>query len=140
MFGSISEVIDNTFLGNEAQFDGGAIYIFMGSPGTATIVNNQFIENVAYDHGGAIEAGQSWVGSRPLWIEGNLFVRNEAHGMDLPTDSGTGGGISMRGWPGTIINNTFVGNVGAGESDCTGGHILIDTDPEYRVVIERNIS
>ena len=128
----------NTFLGNESIYDGGAVFVMMGEPGTARFIENEFWENVAGDHGGAIEAGQMGYGSAPLQIEGNLFVRNEAHGEDLPSDSGTGGGISMRGWAGSIVNNTFVGNVGTGGAPCTGAAILVCTE-SLEVFVERNI-
>jgi len=136
--GAIAEVTGNRFQANESTFDGGGIYIFMGSPGTATIRDNEFIENVAGDHGGGIEAGQSGSRSAPLQIEGNLFVRNEAHGEDGRDDTGTGGGISMRGWAGTIAHNTFVGNIGTGRSSCTGGAILVAQN-DKGVRIEKNI-
>ncbi len=118
-------VEDNVFSQNSCAFDGGAVYLAMGDPGSATFVSNMFVENLAGDHGGAIEAGQQGYQSPPLLIQDNLFARNEAHGEDLPTDSGTGGAIAMSGWSGTIANNTFVGNIGTGGAPCTGGAVLI---------------
>ena len=128
----------NSFRENEATYDGGAIYIFTSQAGTVQLLDNEFWQNVAGDHGGAVEAGQQGYHASPLLVHGNLFVRNEAHGEDLPTDSGTGGGISMRGWSGTISNNTFVGNIGTGGAPCTGGALLLasGTLPVY---VERNI-
>jgi hypothetical protein len=131
-------ITGNLFRDNECRYDGGAVYLAMGQPGTARFLDNQFYSNVAGDHGGAIEAGQLGPGSPPLTVQGNLFVRNEAHGEDLPTDSGTGGAIAMSGWPGTISNNTFVGNVGTGGASCTGGALLITTG-DQSVFVDRNI-
>jgi hypothetical protein len=128
----------NIFHQNECRYDGGAIYLAMSEPGTAQFNDNEFWENVAGDHGGAIEAGQQGLQSQPLLIQGNLFVRNEAHGEDLPSDSGTGGAISMRGWSGTISSNTFVDNVGTGGAPCTGGALLLASGT-LSVYVERNI-
>ncbi len=128
----------NSFRENEATYDGGAIYIFTSQAGTVQLLDNEFWQNVAGDHGGAVEAGQQGYHAPPLLVHGNLFVRNEAHGEDLPTDSGTGGGISMRGWSGTISNNTFVGNIGTGGAPCTGGALLLGSG-SLPVYVERNI-
>jgi hypothetical protein len=138
--GASVELLENDFEGNIATFDGGAIYVISGGihASIVSILANKFWENVAGDHGGAIEAGESNSLSAPLVVEGNVFVRNEANGNDAPTDSGTGGGISMRGWAGTIANNTFVGNIGTGGAPCTGAAILVTTR-EKEVFIERNI-
>jgi hypothetical protein len=66
-------------------------------------------------------------------IEGNLFVRNEAYGEDPPGDAGTGGAVSMRGWPSFIRNNTFVDNTGTGAGPCTGGHILVSDEKSVEI-------
>jgi hypothetical protein len=139
--GAVAEVRGNVFKENETTYDGGGIYLITGGThaGTSRILDNEFWGNVAGDHGGAIEAGQSSPLSSPLLIEGNLFVRNEAHGMDTPRGPDTGGAISMRGWAGTITNNTFVGNIAAGVTDCTGAHILVSTLELLEIHIERNI-
>jgi hypothetical protein len=114
-------LLGNVFKQNEAVYDGGAVYLVMGEPGTAQFVNNEFWGNIAGDHGGAIEAGQQGCQSPPLLIQGNLFISNEAHGLDTPQGPDTGGAISLRGWSGTVANNTFVGNIGTGISNCSGG-------------------
>ena len=44
----------------------------------------------------------------------------------------------MRGWAGSIVNNTFVGNVGTGGAPCTGAAILVCTE-SLEVFVERNI-
>lgn len=134
---AIVEVRGNRFINNETRFDGGGVYVAMGDPGTVSFIMNEFIGNVAGDHGGAIEAGQAVVHSPAMRVESNLFVRNEAHGDDLPTDSGTGGALSMRDWPAVVRNNTFIDNVGTGGASCTGGHVLVDTREE--ILIERNL-
>jgi hypothetical protein len=136
--GADMTISENVFRENQCQYDGGAIYVFMSEPGAARISSNEFWGNIAGDHGGGIEAGQQGYQSPPLTIQGNLFVRNEAHGEDLPTDSGTGGGISMRGWSGTISRNTFVGNIGTGGAPCTGGALLLASGT-LLVYVERNI-
>ena len=135
---AIVTVSNNNFQSNNAVYDGGGIYVVMTQPGTAHFVENTFFQNKAGDHGGAIEVGQGNPDSSPLEIRNNIFVRNEARGEDLPTDSGTGGAISMRGWPGTISNNTFVGNIGTGGAPCTGGALLLGSG-SLPVYVERNI-
>ena len=122
--GAKAEVYDNVFIGNEAAFDGGGIYLAQDGQGSFHLRGNQFWENIAQDHGGALECGQQGQAA-PLLVERNLFVRNEAYGNDGASDNGTGGAISMRGWSGTIENNTFVGNIGTGGDGCTGADILV---------------
>ena len=129
--GSIVSIDNNRFYQNECRYDGGGVYIFMGSPGSVSFTGNEFIENIAGDHGGAIEAGQGR--STPIQIRWNLFLRNEAHGDDLPTDSGTGGALSVRDWPATITQNTFVDNLGTGGAPCTGAHILVTSERPVQI-------
>ena len=123
-WGAKAEVYDNVFVGNEAAFDGGGIYLAQDGAGSFRLRGNQFWENVAQDHGGALECAQQGQ-AYDLTVDYNLFVRNEAHGNDGASDNGTGGAISLRGWSGTVRFNTFAGNVGTGGDGCTGGAILV---------------
>ena len=132
-----AEIIDNDFVDNEAAFDGGGIFLFQFDPGSFLLRGNRFLRNLAWDHGGAIECGQQGAAD-PLLIEYNLFVGNEAYGTDGASDNGTGGGISIRGWDGTIRNNTFVANLGDGGDGCTGGGILISAG-DRPVLVENNL-
>jgi len=130
-------VLGNVIRGNQAAFDGGGLYARAPWAGSLEIRSNQFVRNVARDHGGGIEFGTGAY-AEPSFVEFNLFLGNEAHGEDGAEDNGTGGAIAMRGWAGTIRNNTFVGNVGSGGNGCTGGSILLSAG-EKSVVIESNI-
>jgi len=132
-----SRVERNVFRENEARFDGGGMYVSMDGVGSIEIRNNQFWENVAGDHGGGIEFGRQGQ-SEPVLLEFNLFVRNAAHGNDGASDNGTGGAVSMRGWEGTLRNNTFADNRGTGGNGCTGGGILL-VGGSREVLVENNL-
>jgi len=135
--GADAVLIGNTFRGNSAAFDGGALRVSMVS-GSLTLLDNVFIGNTAEDHGGGVELViEKTSRTHPGRIEGNLFVGNLASGKDTQFEVGTGGAISARPFEGTIRNNTFVGNTGTGKADCTGGGLLVNHDA--RLVIEQNI-
>lgn len=132
---SYASIRKNTFRGNSTQQgDGGAVYIYLAG-GRCDIVENAFFENVAYDQGGAIVAGEAFSGG-PINIEGNLFVRNRARGRGAL--QGSGGGILFVDAYGTIRNNTFVGNVGEGTLWCEGGAIRLLRSGTH-ALIENNI-
>lgn len=120
-----AEIRDNLFRDNYALRDGGAIGLLLGGGGPVDILHNRFENNVADDHGGAIEAANApEVGG--INISWNLFVGNAANGTDSPDlDTGTGGGISARVTTGIVSHNTLIGNRGTGRTNCTGGGILV---------------
>jgi len=124
-----SEIRDNVFRNNSSRFDGGAIYSVLNSVGGSAsthIIGNQFWQNSAMDHGGAIQIfGRS---NTQFTVQWNLFVQNSAHGSD-PGDTGSGGAILIESAPALISNNTFVENVGTGETVCSGGAIAMDGTP-----------
>ena len=133
-----SEIRGNIFRNNISRFDGGAVYCVLNAAGgtaSITITDNQFWDNSAQDHGGALQIyGQS---NAYFQIERNLFVRNTARGIE-PGDSGSGGAIHIGSVPASILNNTFVDNVGYGESICGGGAIALQ-NASSTLVISFNI-
>jgi hypothetical protein len=113
----------NVFRNNRSAYDGGAIFIHHLNDGSA-IESNTFVGNIGGDHGGAIEIGYLGNG---LIIEFNIFDGNIAKGNDGPSDSGTGGALSIRGADRVVVNNnTFVFNDAINWATCTGGAILFD--------------
>lgn len=125
--GSSVEVIDNLFEANSCGYDGGAISVHLLS-GSVMIRQNRFIRNHAGDHGGAIEAVADGNLNPVVVIELNLFVENEAEGLDLPSGDigGTGGGISARDAAGYIRFNTLFRNRGSGRIPGSGGGIYLE--------------
>jgi hypothetical protein len=129
-------VRDNVFVRNSCKFDGGAIWAFQ--PTSLTLIGNQFWENVAGDHGGAMEIGQPRTDAQCL-VEGNLLVRNRAMNLDSASGNGAGGALSFRPGRGLVTRNTFVGNEGTGPLACSAGDILIWSPSGSTVEIVRNI-
>ncbi|NNF06081.1 MAG: hypothetical protein HKN21_04920, partial [Candidatus Eisenbacteria bacterium] len=72
--------------------DGGAIFQQQIRPSEVVLEDNEFWENRANDHGGAIHVDHIGPGAGPTTITGNLLVRNIGEGLDLG-DTGSGGGI-----------------------------------------------
>jgi len=139
-----AKIMNNVFTDNSCGYDGGAMFIHPGS-GQVLIEGNQFIRNVAGDHGGGIAAwqyqnyhGVSWVD-----IRRNLFVENEAKGLDSRGNNGVGGAIHVSGLHGTITENTIVKN--RAYPLCGGSGITFYLDPQYMPspvgawIVERNI-
>ena len=124
--GGHGEIINNVFIRNTTNTgDGAAIWCDLTWHGPMTIRGNQFWENEADDHGGAIELGGA--PGKLAIVENNLFVRNVAHGTDGPANRGAGGAISWRVADGEIRNNTFFDNKGFGSGpSCRAGAILFD--------------
>jgi hypothetical protein len=118
----------NVFRDNRCVYDGGAIDGRFGV-GYAIIEDNQFWENVAGDHGGGVVLGHGGSASTSfVTVQRNLFVRNRAEGVEGGAN-GTGGGMWILVLPGTIRNNTIIGNTGLGGSLCTGGGLLLGGTP-----------
>lgn len=112
-----------------ATFDGGAIYLFNMRKGAIFNVDKSaFIDNIAYDDGGAIliqtegnNTGEIVDGTS---ITNSTFFGNKAYGVDNSAYSG--GAIQIYanvGFTGrlntaaTIVGNTFVNNTAGGISD-----------------------
>jgi len=125
------EIRQNVFRTNTCTYDGGAIYavLFNIVTGHFTIEDNQFWENYAGDHGGAIHVGtgRSLDGFQ-VFIRRNLFVRNHADGTG-GADNGAGGAVRFDFAHGTIVSNTFVDNLGFDETICGGGSLAIAETP-----------
>jgi parallel beta helix pectate lyase-like protein len=134
LFAESPIIRNNVFRQNRSAYDGGAILLGDIS-GQCLIEHNEFWGNVGGDHGGAMEIGNY---SGQVLIRDNLFVDNVAKGNDLSSDSGTGGGLSMRGCQNiSVENNTFVSSTGINWAPCTGGAILLDHATSCHIV--RNI-
>ncbi|MCI0529816.1 MAG: DUF1565 domain-containing protein, partial [Nitrospira sp.] len=125
----------NKFIGNSCDFDGGAIFVWMNE-GAPIIDRNEFWENFAPDHGGAMDLTNTFRAGK-LRVTNNLFVRNRAWGTGNG-DTGSGGGLYVTNFSGCIEFNTFVSNQGFGESLCGGGGIALDVTPPG-LVIESNV-
>ena len=124
--GGTPEVRGNIFRGNTCDHDGGGVFAWMFQ-GSVIVEDNQFWENNAPDHGGAIYADNTNVADFAV-IRRNLFVRNEAHGIGAEF-TGSGGAIWINEFAGEITNNTIVQNVATGESGCDGSGIFFDRTP-----------
>jgi parallel beta helix pectate lyase-like protein len=129
-----AEVRGNIFRNNSCYRDGGAIYADF-SAGLITVEDNQFWNNTAGDHAGAV-ALASGNNSEVLMIR-NLFVSNRADGSGNG-DTGSGAGAWVIGVSGSVVNNTFVNGVGASETVCGGGGLVLDTTPA-NLDVSRNI-
>jgi len=132
LFHADATVINNVFRGNTCTADGGGVWVLYYDA-NADLEQNEFWENQAGDHGGGIY-GADIGGTGDMTVKGNLFVRNEALAQEGGT-SGSGGGIWLFVVSGSILNNTFVGNIGHGASPCSGGAVALSgtqSDLEFR--------
>ncbi|NNF08146.1 MAG: hypothetical protein HKN21_15385 [Candidatus Eisenbacteria bacterium] len=123
--------------------DGGAIFQQQNTPHEVIIEDNEFWENEANDHGGAVHIDHIGPGAGPTLFRGNLVIRNAAYGLE-GGDSGSGGGVFVfTDWQASnqgvyIQNNTIVFNGGGGgRTGCSGGGLVIRHGRE--VVVENNI-
>jgi hypothetical protein len=114
---------NNRFERNSAYADGGAIWVWQNN-GQTTIEGNQFVENVAGDHGAGIYAGGNGSLTQTR-IVGNLFLRNRTIGKGFFGDTGSGGAIAALQTDGFISNNTMVDNDGQHLTECGGGGLLL---------------
>lgn len=130
-FGGVESIVrQNEFLRNQAQYDGGAIFINLGIR-NSRLEQNLFMGNSAGDHGGGVVISDG--GGGRLFLSDSFFIFNVADGSDTG-DSGSGGGLYMSEGRGEISNNTFVGNEGGGETPCSGGGIaLLTTRPDLLI-------
>jgi len=113
----------NKFYRNSAYADGGAIWLWQNN-GKATIEGNQFVENVAGDHGAGVYAAGNYALTQTR-IVGNLFLRNRTIGTGFIGDTGSGGAIAALETDGFISNNTMVDNDGQHLTECGGGGLLL---------------
>jgi predicted outer membrane repeat protein len=110
---AVSAIIENnTFDGNQSPY-GGAIHVGQGG---VTIRNNAFLNNEAFDEGGALYLSESGGPKPVISITNNTFDSNVAN-------SDGGGAIRNRAGIATIYNNTFTNNSTTG----SGAVILADT-------------
>ena len=133
-----AEIINNVFIRNTTNTgDGSAIWCSVTWHGPVLISGNQFWENEADDHGGAVEVFGSH-GNQAI-VENNLFVRNVAYGSDGPANRGAGGAIGWRASDGVIRNNTFYDNKAFGSGPtCRAGAILFG-GIRRTILVENNI-
>jgi predicted outer membrane repeat protein len=89
-------IANNRFLNNRANTNGGGVYIGGGAP---VLQTNTFIGNSAGASGGGLSMNVPAAG---MTAASNLFHRNYAQN--------TGGGLSISGGTGLIVNNTSVEN------------------------------
>lgn len=110
---AVSAIIENnTFEANESPY-GGAIHV---GAGNVTIRGNAFLNNEAFDEGGALYLSESGGPKPVISITNNTFDGNIAN-------SDGGGAIRNRAGIATIYNNTFTNNSTPGG----GAVILADT-------------
>lgn len=130
------EFRDNILRDNWCAFDGGAVFIWT-SLDHAFIEDNEFWQNTAGDHGGAIAVWNRFSGESE--IRGNLFVGNRAMGGDANGMNGTGGALHISGYAGIVERNTIVQSDGT--IPCAGGGISIDLSEERHGdwLIRRNV-
>ena len=131
-------IVRNIFRSNECWADGGAIWDFALSRSEELVVKeNQFWENVAGDHGGAIYTARSGFTGRVL-IENNLFVRNQTLGPGHIGDTGSGGAIAILDVGGILRHNTIVQNDGTHlQPNGGGGLLLYQTEEDF--IVEWNL-
>jgi Right handed beta helix region len=122
----MSDFRGNVFRDNTCNLDGGAIYAVFNS-GFLTIEGNQFWENYAGDHGGALHIGGT--SASEVRIAFNLFVRNQSEGLDTG-NTGSGGAMRLAFVRGMVVNNTIVEGLGpSSSSGCEGGGISLEDTP-----------
>ena len=124
---------DSIFDGNKTSgsegnvkntYDGGAIYILDGRDGaTFDIEGSTFINNIAYDDGGAIMFQGTGNPGLTTTISNSTFFNNVAYGLDGANYSGgaiqyfkNGGSAKMTN---TVLSSTFVGNQAGGSASTT---------------------
>ena len=124
-----TEIVGNEFRNNEALLDGGAIYADFNS-GSVTIEDNQFWDNFAGDHGGAVVVAGST--ESEVFLLRNFFSHNSAGGS--ARDGAAGAAIWVVRLSGIIANNTLVENTGPSWDTCGGGGLsLQSTAPELDI-------
>jgi hypothetical protein len=100
LYGSSPLVTGNSFVGNRALGEesmGGAFCCLHGIP---TISNNEFTGNAAVRWGGAVYLGWS-----PCAVDSNAFIGNKVTGSNR---QGGGGGLSCESSDAVIRGNTFL--------------------------------
>ncbi|SHH61937.1 Listeria/Bacterioides repeat-containing protein [Anaerosphaera aminiphila DSM 21120] len=107
---------------SKSTYDGGAIYLFDGQKGATFDVNNTtFVDNIAYDDGGAIYVQGTYNPGLTTNITNSTFYNNKAYGIDDANYAGgainfykNGGSAKMDN---IILSSTFVGNQGGYEGN-----------------------
>ena len=125
----------NIIRNNLSITDGGGIFVWLNLD-HVRIENNQFWDNEAGDHGGAIASwnAQTLGGEGRVDITFNLFVRNVARAEE-PLITGAGGALHIWGLKGSIINNTIVYN--RSSMECEGGGIAMNDLTGW--IIQKNV-
>ncbi len=128
---------NNKFCRNSAYADGGAIWLWQNQ-GRVTIEGNEFLENVAGDHGAGIYAAGNHSLTQ-IRIEGNLFIRNRTTGPGFFGDTGSGAAVAILQTDGVVRSNTMVENDGHHLTDCGGGGLLLYLTGVGLVVVDNII-
>ncbi len=118
-----AEIRSNVFDSNQAHADGAGIW-YWATNGNPVIEGNQFVENVAGDHGGGIYLGGNHALTQ-VSVEENLFVRNRTIGTGFFGDTGSGAAIAALQTDGVIAHNTIVDNDGHHLTLYGGGGLLL---------------
>lgn len=124
----VFKIENNSFKDNEAQKEGGAMYITTSAP---LISNNRFYGNKAVLSGGAIyTAGTTTTTLSTPTIVGNIFYNNQATGT-----TGLGGAIfvGVNSTP-LLVNSTFYANKAADK----GGAIALG-NPSFIAKVYNNL-
>lgn len=123
-FGQIS-ILNSYFSHNEANHDGGAVYILAGEV-KVTIANSHFSENIAGANGGAVRVCAS-----PVVIINSTFSDNKAK-----SNNSLGGALYACGsYYGVIISNNFFSDNAAGHINGNGGAVYIEGTSGFRVAV-----
>ncbi len=118
-----AEIRSNVFDSNQAHADGAGIW-YWATKGNPVIEGNQFLDNVAGDHGGGIYLGGNHALTQ-VSVLGNLFVRNRTIGTGFFGDTGSGAAIAALQTDGVIAHNTIVDNDGHHLTLYGGGGLLL---------------
>ena len=117
----IPEVIHNIIVGNDAEVNGGGIYVFGHEAGTV-LKYNVIESNTAGNQGGGIYASGSVELPLPIDIGFSVLRKNEAQGQEMAGSSGGGLWLSNTSVIGHHL--TIVENAGLGGQ--IGGGVVID--------------
>ncbi|MDZ7276613.1 MAG: hypothetical protein ONB53_21950 [candidate division KSB1 bacterium] len=113
-------VFGNMIVENKAEDHGGAI--FFEECGPVELYGNVFLRNWCYDDGGAVSFEDVGDTLSHVNIYNNLFAENIAD--DHGENTARGGALAFDDtFYGKVYNNTFVGNIVAGNNHPAGGAI-----------------
>ncbi|NLY20649.1 MAG: hypothetical protein GXZ08_05160 [Tissierellia bacterium] len=108
----------------KSTYDGGAIYILDGRDGaTFNVTGSTFVNNIAYDDGGAMMIQGTGNPGLTTQITNSTFFNNKAYGLDGANYAGgaiqffkNGGSSKMTN---NVLSSTFVGNEAGNLSSTT---------------------